>query len=309
MPDSQELIQIERASQALAEARSIDDIKTIRDQAEAIRQYQKAQGASLEVQNSAAVIKLRTERRLGELLVEMEEQGVRRGRGGNQIANFHRGSLLPTLSDLGITDKQSHRWQREASVPEPVFEQYVAEAMDKREEITSVGLIRRAAGAHVGQATGEYEWYTPPEYVEAARAVMGDIDLDPASSPEANEVVKAATFYTLADNGLEQEWAGRVWMNPPYTQPDIAQFCERLQHFVDSGAITEAIVLTNNATETAWGQLLLRMAVAICFPASRIRFWNPNKDTAAPLQGQMIVYIGDDRWGFIQEFGQFGTVL
>lgn len=56
---------------------------------------------------------------------------------------------------------------------------------------------------------------TPPEIVEAARKVLGCIDLDPASSAVFNEAVKAEWFFTKEDDGLAQEWSGMVYLNPP----------------------------------------------------------------------------------------------
>ena len=161
---------------------------------------------------------------------------------------------------------------------------------------------------HVSQNSGNNEWYTPAAYVEAAHRVMGGIDLDPASSEIANQTVKAATIYTAADNGLEQEWpVCRIWMNPPYAQPLISQFCERLAVAVEAGA--EAIVLVNNATETAWFQRLGDVCTAICFPRSRIRFLDPLGNPGAPLQGQAIVYCGPHVAAFVQEYGLYGLAV
>ena len=59
------------------------------------------------------------------------------------------------------------------------------------------------------------EHYTPEHVVEAARQLMGGIDLDPASCAEANTTVRAAEYYTKEDDGLSLVWNGRVFLNPP----------------------------------------------------------------------------------------------
>ncbi|MGO9046175.1 MAG: hypothetical protein ACLQFW_04700 [Xanthobacteraceae bacterium] len=63
--------------------------------------------------------------------------------------------------------------------------------------------------------TGENEWHTPAKYLAAAREVLGEIDLDPATSKAAQEVVKAKKFFTKDDDGLKQEWHGRIWLLRP----------------------------------------------------------------------------------------------
>lgn len=163
--------------------------------------------------------------------------------------------------------------------------------------------------AHVANNSGNNEWYTPPAFIEAARDVMGGIDLDPATSEIANRNVQAETFYTADDDGLSKDWpACRIWMNPPYAQPLIGQFCAKMAEAVKAGA--ECIVLVNNGTETAWFQTLADVSAAVCFPKSRVRFIDPDGNpSGAPLQGQAVIYCGPNRSRFSKRFGEFGLVL
>lgn len=162
---------------------------------------------------------------------------------------------------------------------------------------------------HVAHNSGENEWYTPPEYIAAAKAVVGEITLDPASCSAANKVVGAKTFYSKEDDGLQKKWRGNVWMNPPYAQPLIAQFSEKVAAEFEAGNITQACVLINNATETAFFQRMMECASAVCFPRGRIRFLAKDGKHGAPLQGQAVVYFGSRKAQFVAAFKHFGFVL
>lgn len=144
---------------------------------------------------------------------------------------------------------------------------------------------------HVSNNSGNNEWYTPTKYIDIAREVMGSIDTDPATSEVANRNVQATTYFTAEDNGLEQEWHGNVWMNPPYAQPLISQFSEKLIEELENGNTKQAMVLVNNATDTVWFNNLAKHATAIWFIKGRIKFIDIDGNPGgAPLQGQCILY-------------------
>ena len=95
---------------------------------------------------------------------------------------------------------------------------------------------------HVSHNSGNHEWYTPAHIVEAARQTMGGIDLDPASSEIANQLVKATRFITIEENGITANWgdAQRVWINPPYSQPAIKQFAKKTLCHLDMVGLRSA---------------------------------------------------------------------
>lgn len=113
------------------------------------------------------------------------------------------------------------------------------------------------------------EWYTPRQYIDAARITMGSIDLDPASCAEANSIVGAARYYTASENGLAQPWAGCVFLNPPYLSltGNAGQYPAWTRKLVDSyelGFVEQAILLIPVHPERRWFQPLYRYPICFC---------------------------------------------
>lgn len=111
-----EVILYDEMCRAIAAAYQVDEVKEIRDKALAIEVYFR-QARNVENEKRAIEIRIRAERRCGELLKETEkakpEIAVQRSRGTTDAR---------TLSDLGISKDQSSRWQKLADIPKDEFE-------------------------------------------------------------------------------------------------------------------------------------------------------------------------------------------
>lgn len=216
---------------------------------------------------------------------------------------------MTEAKDKGKVEHMIKRFETLAAHPEAV-ERAKAEARENQEMVTRSSVLEKVASEkekpHVTFNSGNNEWYTPEKYIEMARAVLGEIELDPASSETANKTVKADCFYTEQDDGLSKQWRGKVWMNPPYGTDLIGKFTEKFADEYTAGSITEGIVLVNNATETAWFSYLVEAAAAVVFPHGRIRYYSPTKESNAPLQGQAFIYFGLNPEKFLDVFGGVG---
>jgi phage N-6-adenine-methyltransferase len=154
--------------------------------------------------------------------------------------------------------------------------------------------------------TGEFLRYTPAAYVEACRAVLGTIDLDPASDAQAQQTVKAERFFTVDDDGLAHEWHGNVFLNPPYHRELAPFFVDKLIEELKAGRAAQAIMLTNNSTDTEWFRKAAEAANTVCFTNGRIAFTTPAGIEVAPTQGQAFFYFGQNVGKFVKVFRKIG---
>ena len=121
--------------------------RVLRNRAQALAAYFKAQGLGLEMQNDAAELKLSAERKAGTLLVEMDKNLG--GQAEHESYPSHDATgRPPPLAELGITRDQSSRWQLEASVPEERYERFLAETREWRRPAPL--LLAARIGARLG---------------------------------------------------------------------------------------------------------------------------------------------------------------
>lgn len=163
------------------------------------------------------------------------------------------------------------------------------------------------------------EWYTPAKYIEAARVLMGGIDLDPASSIEANRTVQAELYFTIHDDSLPLAWCkrdgtpARVWLNPPYgkraNHSNQKLWSQKLIREYSKGNISQAVLLVNAATDTKFFVPLWNYP--ICFTDHRIHFNSPagTPSKRQPTHGSVFVYFGPNVAAFADVFGQFGHIV
>lgn len=209
---------------------------------------------------------------------------------------------------FGVSERSIHMARQIERADPELFERVTSGAVSLNEAFTEAKRL-----PYVTHNSGCDFWFSPAEIVERARrALGGEIALDPASSAEANAVVRAKAYYTAEDDALKVEWQARtLWLNPPFSRGLIGRFCEKVARHYENGDVGEAVALTNNASETRWFQALTRLSSGVVFPRGRLNFWKAAGEggAAGPLQGQAIVYLGPDPRRFFAAFDGVGIRL
>src|SRR6478736_131454 len=124
-------------------------------------------------------------------------------------------------------------------------------------------------------------WYTPVDIIERARTTLGHFDLDPATDEFGNSRVKAASFMT--EKGLEAEWSGLVFLNPPGGRGSAKRWWNKLRESKAEAAIFVGFSMQILQTE----QSILEHD--FCIPKRRIHFEKPDGLPNSPTHGNVIV--------------------
>ncbi len=158
------------------------------------------------------------------------------------------------------------------------------------------------------------EHYTPAHIVERARALMGSIDLDPASCEQANRNIKAGRIFTEQDDGLRHPWEGKIFLNPPGGKMHLIDGVwvpmPRDANGKQNGPGTSSMVVWWDKLVREWVNNPLNSAVFIgftleilrscqadwvaspvhrfprCYPAQRLKFGG-----ASPTHANILVYL------------------
>jgi ParB family chromosome partitioning protein len=178
-------------------------------------------------------------------------------------------------------------------------------------------------GAIAIHSSASVEHYTPAHVVELARAVMGVIDLDPASCEKAQRTVKAGSYIALPHDGLALTWGqpdrpSCVFLNPPGgvnatlrdrwgTKSCATAWWRKLTEEHRAGRVTQAIFVGFNLEilRTAQGGSWPHpFHFPICVPEDRLRFGG----LPQPTHANVIVGVGVEPQRFASLMGQIGAV-
>lgn len=160
----------------------------------------------------------------------------------------------------------------------------------------------------INQDSGKVEYYTPRWIIEAARSIMRNIDLDPASSVKANQTVKANQYFNC--EGLSRTWsASSIWLNHPFSRKENSLWINKLMSEYNFRHFNEACCITYASTSEKWFKPL--MDYPQCYFFKRVNYIDgltglPKKGVT---KGSVVTYLGPNVEKFYSVFSQYGKVM
>lgn len=136
------------------------------------------------------------------------------------------------------------------------------------------------------------EWYTPKEIIDS----LGEFDLDPCA-PVNPLWPTAKNMYNKNNDGLNQNWVGRVWLNPPYSKPLIELFCKKMANHGNGIAL-----LFNRMDSGLFQDVILKSATSMKILRKRIRFYRQDgTQGGSPGCGSVLFAFGEENDRILKE--------
>lgn len=315
--------------QAITQITEPQQIAKIFLQTSAFENVVKMVGESREMQNRAALAAIMARIRAVEIYDKLvDDPGGRPKNSSMAIDEFSAKQQM--MADMGYSKTSGFRianeWRRVKEWAGPNYDallDYFDTCMAEPDGEVQFSRARQIAKAQIGQedirwkTSESNEWYTPREYTDAAKAVMGGIDLDPASHDNADTFINAGVYFTSDDDGLSQDWFGCVWLNPPYGKDAkgesvTSKWIDKLLAEYEADRVEQSIFLVNilqsRSQSVQW--FISYMEATFCITDHYIRFWASNQlgiGKRAPTNS-LFVYAGTEPDRFAEEFSQFGLI-
>ncbi len=242
----------------VAQLDTVEDAKDLSDRAAAAQTWARRAHLGMDAVNRAAEVKLRAERRAGQLLSSLNAR------------TSGRTKVLPA----DVSYDQSSDWQALASIPEDRFDEAI-------EQTKTEGAVTRNGVMRVHYSSATPEWSTPQDLFDQLDAEFG-FTLDVCATAEN---AKCKSFYTEADDGLARPWSGVCWMNPPYGDVIAAWVAKAHNTCLDGRHIVVCLVPAR--TDTAWWWNYARYG-EVRFLRGRLKFGGG--ESSAPFPSAVVIF-------------------